>query len=73
MVEHGRKITIAYNFIYSHVLYQYNFNAGFLILSHSENNSKVIIYFILQCINIAEIVPPDLYCEGSTWTDHKLL
>ena len=71
-VEYRRKITIAYHFNYWHDLYQYKFNTDFLIFSYNENNSNIIIYCNLVCIHIAELDPPDLFCEGSTCADHKL-
>ena len=72
-VENGWKITITHHFNYSHYLHQYNFNTAFLIFSYNENNSNMIIDCNFECINITDLDPPDLFCEGSEWADNKLL
>ena len=43
------------------------------MFSYDENNSDMIIACNLEGVNIAEIDPHELFCEGSTWANCKLL
>ena len=43
------------------------------MFSYDEHNSDVIIACSLEGINIAVVDPYELFCEGSTWADGKLL
>ena len=43
------------------------------MFSYDEHNSDVIIACNLVGINITELDPYELFCEGTTWADHKLL
>ena len=40
---------------------------------YNEDNSDVIISCTFDGINIADLDPNEIMCEGSTWADHKLL
>ena len=43
------------------------------MLSYDKNNSDMIVACDLESVNIAEIDPHELFHEGSTWADRKLL
>ena len=43
------------------------------MFSYDENNPDMIVAYDLEGVNIAEIDPHELFREGSTWADRKLL